>query len=812
MPNRAEMQAGRGASCLPNSDIHFRKGLWRRHPPALMRPMKTLRRLGLPLALVAMPAFAQTAPSPYETVDPFFGTGGEGHSFPGAVAPFGMVQLSPDTDTTCTIRDCYGHAAGYRYDDDTIQGFSHTHFSGAGHSDLGDFLVMPIAGDVVQLEPGAADKPDSGYRQRFSHATEIAHPGYYAVTLADSGIRAEMTAGTRVGVHRYTFPADQAAHLVLDLRTSLYDYPGKTLWSSIRLWPDGTITGTRQTRGWAPDRKLYFAMKFSAPLVDHAFLDTEKDVTYNGFQGPGRGHDDLAEKAGRELVARLDFGRLSEPLEVKVALSSVDEAGAMNNLAAEPGDFDAIRAQTKAAWQKALGTVEIAADAPMRTMMYTALYHTLIAPSVSSDADGRWRGPDNAVHHSDFTVHSTFSLWDTFRAEHPLLTLVQPEEVNADFVKSLIASQQVSPFGILPVWQFQGRETWTMIGYHAVPVIADAYMKGIRGFDAEKALDAMVASATYAPYGGLGDYMRLGYVPIDKEPEAASKTVEYAFDDWTIAQMARAMGKDAIADRFEKRSLNWRNSFDPKTGFLRARKSDGDFRTPFDPTAINYGSDYTEGNAWQYSWFMPHDEGGLVRMLGGDDATIAKLDAMFEFDNSKVDYSHAEDIAGLIGQYIHGNEPSHHVAYMYDYAGVPWRTQERLKQIVESQYKAAPDGLSGNDDLGQMSAWLFFTGMGFYPVAPGSNQYVIGRPFVDRAVLDLPNGEEFMVRAENLSDANRYIGRVLLNGKPLTRSYITDAEIRDGGELTFVMQAMPNKQWASAVDDRPYSLTGYGAQ
>jgi len=774
--------------------------------------MKTLRRIGLPLALVAMPAFAQTAPSPYETVDPFIGTGGEGHTFPGAVAPFGMVQLSPDTDTTCTIRDCYGHAAGYRYDDDTIQGFSHTHFSGAGHSDLGDFLVMPIAGDVVQLEPGTADKPDSGYRQRFSHSSEVAHPGYYAVTLADSGVRAEMTAGTRVGVHRYTFPADQAAHLVLDLRTSLYDYPGKTLWSSIRLWPDGTITGTRQTRGWAPDRKLYFAMKFSAPLVDHAFLDTEKDVTYNGFQGPGRGRDDLAEKLGRELVARLDFGRLTQPLEVKVALSSVDEAGAMNNLAAEPGDFDAIRSQTKAAWQKALGAVEIAADTPTREMMYTALYHTLIAPSVSSDADGRWRGPDNAVHHADFTVHSTFSLWDTFRAEHPLLTLVQPEEVNADFVKSLIASQQVSPFGILPVWQFQGRETWTMIGYHAVPVIADAYIKGIRGFDAEKALDAMVASATYAPYGGLGEYMRLGYVPIDKEPEAASKTVEYAFDDWTIAQMARAMGKDAIADRFEKRSLNWRNSFDPKTGFLRARKSDGDFRTPFDPTAINYGSDYTEGNAWQYSWFMPHDEGGLVRMLGGDDATITKLDAMFEFDNSKVDYSHAEDIAGLIGQYIHGNEPSHHVAYMYNYAGAPWRTQERLKQIVESQYKAAPDGLSGNDDLGQMSAWLFFTGMGFYPVAPGSNQYVIGRPFVDRAVLNLPNGEEFTVRAENLSDANRYIGRVLLNGKPLTKSYITDEEIRDGGELAFVMQATPNKQWASAAEDRPYSLTGYGAQ
>ncbi|MCM8730509.1 GH92 family glycosyl hydrolase [Hephaestia sp. GCM10023244] len=774
--------------------------------------MKMLHRLGMSLALVAAPVFAQTASSPYDAVDPFIGTGGEGHTFPGAVAPFGMVQLSPDTDTTCTIRDCYGHAAGYRYEDKTIQGFSHTHFSGAGHSDLGDFLVMPVAGDTVPLEPGDPTKAGDGYRQPFDHQTEIAQPGYYAVTLGDAKVRAEMTAGTRVGVHRYTFPAGQAAHLVLDLRTSLYNYPGKILWSSVRLWPDGTITGTRQTRGWAPDRQLFFAMKFSAPLAGHAFLDTEQDVAYRGFQGPGRGQDDLAEKAGRQLVARLDFGPLKAPLEVKVAISSVDEAGAIANLAAEPGDFDATRANTKAAWQKALGALDIAADAAMRTTMYTALYHSLIAPSVSSDADGRWRGPDNAVHKADFTVHSTFSLWDTFRAEHPLLTLVQPKETNVDFVKSLVASQQVSPFGILPVWQFQGRETWTMIGYHAVPVIADAYMKGIRGFDAKAALDAMVASATYAPYGGLGDYMRLGYVPIDQEPEAASKTVEYAFDDWTIAQMARAMGETAIADRFEKRSRNWRNSFDAKTGFLRARNSDGSFRIPFDPTAINYGSDYTEGNAWQYSWFMPHDEGGLIRELGGDAATVEKLDAMFEFDNSKLDYSHAEDIAGLIGQYIHGNEPSHHVAYMYNYAGQPWRTQERLKQIVDSQYKPTPDGLSGNDDLGQMSAWMVFTGLGFYPVAPGSNQYVIGRPFVERAALNLPGGKRFTVRVDNLSAANSYIGRVLLNGEPLATGYITDAQVRAGGELRFVMQATPNKTWATAAADRPYSLSGYGAQ
>jgi predicted alpha-1,2-mannosidase len=758
-------------------------------------------------------ATAQTTPSPYDAVDPLIGTGGEGHTFPGATAPFGMVQLSPDTDTSCEIRKCYGHAAGYRHGDPTIQGFSHTHFSGAGHSDLGDVLVMPVSGATVSLDPGDPGdpaRPGSGYRSRFSHATEVAHPGYYAVTLADAKVRAEMTAGTRIGVHRYTFDAGTDAHLVLDLRSSLYDYPGKITWSSLRLMPDGTLTGMRETRGWAPGRKLFFAMRFSAPLTDHAFVNRETDVVYKGFQGPGRGTDAVAEKLGRALEARLDFGRLSKPLEVRVALSGVDEAGAIANLDSEPGDFDAVRGTTRAAWDKALGTISIDAAGPMRTSVYTALYHVLLAPSVWSDADGRFRGPDDQVHLAKgYTFRSTFSLWDTFRAEHPLLTLVQPDSTTNDVVQSLVASRGFSPYGILPVWQFAGRETWTMIGYHAVPVIADAYMKGVRGYDANSALDAMVASAEYKPYGGLGEYMARGYVPIDKEPEAASKTVEYAYDDWTIARMARSLGRTDVAARFEKRAANWRNSFDVKSGFLRARKSDGSFRTPFDPTAINYGSDYTEGNAWQYSWFMPHDQGGLFRLLGGDAKVVAKLDAMFDFDNSKIDYSHAEDIAGLIGQYIHGNEPSHHVAYLYDFAGKPWRTQERLKQIVDSQYKPTQDGLSGNDDLGQMSAWLVFTALGFYPVAPGTGEYVIGRPFVDRAAMTLPNGKIFTVVADGLSDANRYVGRVTLNGVPLAKSVVTHAQILGGGELRFTMQAKPNTRWATAKSARPYSMTPY---
>jgi len=764
------------------------------------------------LSLAAGGALAQTpsgqTSSAYDAVDPFIGTAGEGHTFPGAVAPFGMVQLSPDTELK-ELRQGYDWASGYRYDDPTILGFSHTHFSGSGHSDLGDVLLTPISGEV-KLEPGAADQPGSGYRSRYDKASETAEPGYYAVHLTDSGVRAELTAGTRVGMHRYAFPTGAPARVLLDLRTSIYNYPGKILWSRIRVAPDGTVTGMRETRGWAPARQLYFAMRFSRPMTSHTLQNREEAVVYDGFTKPGRTPQDRAQVEGRALEAVFDFGEIDGPLTVKVAISGVDEAGALANLASEGGDFefDGLRGETRKAWEQALGALEIEAPAEMRTSLYTALYHSLMAPSVMGDVDGRYRGPDNAVHVAEgFTFHSTFSLWDTFRAEHPLLTLLQPERRNADMINSLIVSQQHSPYGILPVWQFAGQETWTMIGYHAVPVIADAWLKGIRGFDGEAALKAMVASATYRPYGGLGDYTDLGYVPIDREKEAASKTVEYAYDDWTISRMATSLGHDDVAATFAKRAGNWRNSFDLETGFLRARNSDGTYRTPFDPTAINYGSDYTEGNAWQYSWFAPQDLGGIVGAMGGDAATVAKLDAMFDFDNSGIDYSHAEDIAGLIGQYIHGNEPSHHSAYMYVYAGAPWRSQARLTQIVTSQYHARPDGLAGNDDLGQMSAWLVFTGLGFYPVTPGSNQYVIGRPFVERATLTLPNGKRFAITAEGLSDDHTYIRSVTLNGRPLNRTWITHQEIVAGGALHFVMGAEPETTWGSAAGDRPYSMT-----
>ncbi len=756
---------------------------------------------------IAAPA-GEDSTDAWTAVDPMIGTGGDGHTFPGATVPFGMIQLSPDTAMP-EFRHAYDWAAGYRYDDTSILGFSHTHFSGSGHSDLGDVLLMPGTGEA-KLDPGEVDQPGSGYRSRFRHATEAAQAGYYAVTLDDSAVRVELTAGMRVGWHRYTFPNGEPAHVLLDLRPSIYDYPGKVSWSSLRVRGDGTISGHRETRGWAPGRQLFFALRFSQPLRAHRLVNREQDIVYKGFKGPGRDPASTDALQGRALEAVFEFGELTQPLLVKVAISTVSEANAIGNLEADGAgwDFDARRTEARSAWQEALAVIDVDAPADVRTMFHTAMYHALIAPNLAMDANGEYRGPDHAVHRAaGFAFHSTWSLWDVYRAQQPLLTLVQPARRIGDFINSLLAAQRASPFGLLPVWAYQGLETWCMIGYHAVPVIADAYLKGIRGFDADAALEAMVASASYAPYGGLGDYMELGYVPIDREPEAASKTLEYAFDDWTIARMAEAMGRTGIAARFAERAGNWRNVFDAETGFVRARRSDGTFREPFDPAAVGYGSDYTEGNAWQYSWYEPHDVAGLIDALGGDEKLVAKLDAVFDAEVDPASFGHVEDISGLIGHYAHGNEPSHHIAYLYNYAGAPWRTQARLTQIMHSQYAPTPEGLSGNDDLGQMSAWYVFTALGFYPVAPGSSQYVIGRPFVRHATLNLPNGKTFTIVAEQLDDAHAYVGAVSLNGKPLTRTWLDHAEILAGGELRFVMQAEPNRSWGTGRDARPYSMS-----
>ena len=745
----------------------------------------------------------------FAAVDPFIGTGPEGHTFPGATVPFGMVQLSPDSQIR-PFKQSYKWASGYRYEDSTILGFSHTHFSGSGHSDLGDVLIQPISGDV-RLEPGDVEKPLTGYGSRFSHKQEHAEPGYYAVDLLDYGIHAELTASERVGVHRYTYPAGKPEHVLVDLRSSIYNYPGKVLWSRIRVRGDGTVTGMRETRGWAPGRQLYFAMRFSQPCGRHSLYDREPlPVEYKGFRTPGTTPENTQAVEGRGIIAVFDFESNGTPLVVKVALSPVSEEGAIANMDAEvPAfDFDAVHAAATASWSRHLGAIDISAAPDMQKNLYTALYHAMMSPNLSMDVDGSYRGPDNQVHHAaGFHFVSNLSLWDTYRAEQPLMTLIEPEARTSDLINSMLASQRESPFGILPIWQEQGIETWCMIGYHSVPEIADAYVKGIRGFNADEALHAMVASATYAPYGSLESYMKLGYVPVDHDDEAASKTVEYAFDDWTISRMANAMKKADESAIFTKRAANWRNNFNTKDGFVEPRLANGEFRVPFNPAQAGSGSGFTEGNAWQYSWYQPQDVQGLINLLGGKQQLIQKLDAMFDAKIDPHDYASVEDISGMIGQYIHGNEPSHHLAYLYDYAGAPMRTQERLREIVESQYRPAPDGLVGNDDLGQMSAWLLFTSLGFYPVAPGSNEYVIGRPFVDEATLHLSNGKQFRVVAQGLSASNAFIQSVTLNGTPLNRMYLRHEELMAGGELRFVMKPKTEATWSAKPLALPFSMS-----
>ncbi|RUL76885.1 glycoside hydrolase family 92 protein [Dyella choica] len=769
-------------------------------------------RSGLSLALLAalaiLPVLQAAEPHAPE-VDPRIGTGGDGHVFPGATVPFGMIQLSPDTAMP-DFKRAYKWAAGYQYNDPTIMGFSHTHFSGSGHSDLGDVLVMPIAGDV-KLDPGDEKVPGSGYRSRFEHTSEVEQAGYYAVTLSDYGVRAEFTANRRVGWHRYTFPAAKPAHLLLDLRPSIYDYPGKVLWSSLQVRADGTITGCRTTRGWAPGRELCFALRFNQPMTARALYNRETDLPYKGFKGPGYQPQDQNAQNGRAIVGVFDFGKLKAPLQVKVAISPVSEANAVANLDQDGKgwNFDEQRHSAMEAWNKALAPIDMDGSKPLRTQFYTALYHALMSPSLSMDVNNEYRGPDHQVHRTDgFDFYSSWSIWDVYRAQQPLMILLHPDR-SVDFVRSLIAAQQASPFGMLPVWAYQGLETWCMTGYHAVAIIADAYVKGIRGYDADKAMQAMLSTATYGDYGDLDDYMKLGYVPIDKEVEGGSKTQEYAYDDWAIAQMAKAMGKHDIYDGFEKRAGYWRNGWDPKTGFMRARLSGGQFREPFDPASAGYGDDYTEANAWQYSWYVPQDVAGLITAMGGDRAFTHKLDELFDAKVDPAIFKNVEDITGLIGWYAHGNEPSHHIAYLYDYAGQPWKTQARLKQIMDNEYGPGPAGLIGNDDLGQMSAWYIFTALGFYPVTPASDEYAIGRPFVPRATIHLGNGRSFTVSCAPFDDVHPYVGQVTLNGKPLDRVYLKHADILVGGELHFTMQAQPNRDWGKSASARPTAMSPY---
>lgn len=700
-------------------------------------------------------------------VDPFIGTGGHGHTYPGPSMPFGMIQPGPDTRL-----DGWDGVSGYHYRDSRIYGFTHTHLSGTGIHDYTDILLMPSTGDV-RLNNGADGRP--GYASAFSKDTEIARPGYYAVTLRDSGIRAELTTTTRVGMHRYELPAGAPAFVVLDL-----DHRDPLLESAITTVGDREVAGLRRSRSWARDQAVYFVIRFSRP-----------------FSGAEAG----AFPPGRRRA--FTFGSTGGPLLVKVAISAVSVDGARRNMDAELSgwDFDAVRGQADAAWERELSKIRVGGGTrEQRVVFYTALYHSMLAPNVYMDVDGQYRGRDQQIHRADgFTYYSVFSLWDTFRALHPLLGIVDRERTR-DFVRTFLRQYQEG--GRLPVWELAGSETDTMIGYHAAPVIADAVAKGIDGFDLGLAYEAMKHSADEDRFG-LRAYRRDGYIDASEDAEGVSRTLEYAYDDWTVAQVARRLGKEDEARHYLRRSESYKHLFDPATGLMRARV-EGLWVAPFDPAEVN--NHYTEANAWQYSFFVPHDVEGLIRLHGGDEPFVRKLDGMFAADSRTTGRDQA-DITGLIGQYAHGNEPSHHMAYLYAYAGQPWKTQAMVRRIMDTLYSARPDGLSGNEDCGQMSAWYVLSALGFYPVAPGSTHYVLGSPLFERATIRLENGREFVITATG-AGAGPYVQQARLNGADHPAASLEHGAIAAGGELSFRLGAQPNRAWGSRPATRPRSTTG----
>jgi predicted alpha-1,2-mannosidase len=760
-----------------------------------MRKLFWLFSLTVPLT-----AFSQspTSENLIQYVRPIIGTQRMGHTYPGATSPFGMVQLSPDTDTIPYEQngkynpDVYKYCAGYQYDDKTIVGFSHTHFSGTGHSDLGDFLIMPTTGELM-LNPGIASQPRSGYRSAFNHGTEVAEADYYKVKLEDYNILAELTTTTRVGFHQYTFPATDQAHIILDLMHGIYNYDDKNVWTVVRVANDTLITGYRQTNGWGRTRTVYFAMSFSKPFYQYGSRNYSKKQVYRGFWGKFDQNHNFPDLAGRQLRMHFDFHtQAGEKIRLKFALSSVSTEGALLNLRTEaPGwDFDQVRRQGQEAWNTELSKLRIEGGKTEKENFYTSLYHAFINPTIYMDVDGSYRGLDQLNHKADsFVNYTTFSLWDTHRALHPLFNILQPRR-NADMIQSMLAHYQQSAEHMLPIWSHYANENWCMSGYHSVSVIADAIVKGNTPFDANEALDACIATSNHRSFEGLGAYIDLGYIPSETNGTSVSTTMEYAYDDWSIARAAKKLGRSELYTTYMKRSENYKNVFDASIGYMRPRLKDGSFRQPFDVLSTN-GQGFIEGNAWNYSLYVPHDPATLITMLGGKKKFVQHLDSLFTMELPDKFFAETEDITrdGIIGNYVHGNEPSHHVAYLYNWTDQPWKTQERVRMILEKQYHPTPDGLGGNDDCGQMSAWYIFTALGFYPVAPGSNEYSLGSPAVDGAVLQLDNGKTFTIEAKDQGDKNVYVKKVTLNGQPLTRRYITHEEILNGGKLVFYMSA-----------------------
>ncbi|MEA1873981.1 MAG: GH92 family glycosyl hydrolase [Bacteroidota bacterium] len=702
-------------------------------------------------------------------VNPILGTGGHGHTYPGASMPFGMVQLSPDSRLTG-----WDGCSAYHYSDSIIYGFSHTHLSGTGVSDYGDILFMPMSGKYSYDSGYFSD--ELGYASVFNHNTEIALPGYYAVHLETPNVDVELTVTERTGVHKYRYNNNDTAYMMIDLT-----HRDDVIESGFKQVNETDISGFRRSRAWAKDQHVYFYARFSEPINSTFYKINDADIN-DKFDAYGK---------GVKIIA--GFNNLNDKeLIVKVGISAVSIEGAKQNLEQETDkfDFESIKSRAKSAWNDELSDIVVRGDEYKKRVFYSALYHAYLAPNLFTDVDGKYRGTDLKIHQAkDHTQYTVFSLWDTYRATHPLFTITQTKRTN-DFIQTFL--NQYEQGGQLPVWELAGNFTGCMIGYHSIPVIADAYAKGIDNFDAELALEAMQHSATME-HLGLPAFISKGYIGVEDEHESVSKALEYAYDDWCIAQMAKKMGKDNVYKTFIQRAQYYKNHFDHDTKLMRARVN-GSWFSPFDPAEVNFN--YTEANAWQYSFYVPQDIHGWMDMLGGPNAMDALLDSLFVADN-ETSGRHQVDITGLIGQYAHGNEPSHHIAYMYNYCGKPWKSQALVKKIMNEMYSDQPDGYIGNEDCGQMSAWYVFSALGFYPVNPASGIYDFGSPMFDTAIIQLENGKQFEITAENLSDENVYIQSVEINEKSWNKTYIRHEQIMNGGKLHFVMGAAPNKDFGS---------------
>jgi predicted alpha-1,2-mannosidase len=756
---------------------------------------------GVCLVVLALRADGGNPSNPLaEYPDPMIGTAGDGHVYPGATVPFGFVQVSPDTPGTSGAL-----CSGYQYSSTNILGFSLNHLTGTGCPDLGNILFLPTVGNP-RLNPG--NTPEDGYCTRFSHEREEARAGYYRVFLPDYRVKVELTATTRVGLERFTFPKTTEAHVVLDLWHGLGNHPTETM---LNVENNHTASGFRKEIAdscfdTAGVKEYYFVAEFSRPFDTFGIDLDGKNVDGN-------------EARGRNIKAHFNYRTgADEKLVIRVGLSTVSIEGARRNLRSEAStwDFDAVAEAAKAKWAEALGKIQVeTSDANLKRIFYTALYHTQLTPIVFSDVDGQFRGPDNQVHQAKgFDYYTDMSLWDTFRAEQPLLTLIQPRRVN-DIVNTMLSHYRILGQHMLPLETFAGRESYCMIGNHSIPVIAEAYAKGLREWNADEALADMVGASeredeSHPSYTGYDLYRRQGWIPSkpyngDGNPgQSVSKLLEFSYDDACLARFARSLGRNELAEKYARRSTNWLNAFDSTTGFMRGRNLEGNWVTPFDPKSFNF-ADYTEANAWQYTFFVPQNIPGLIKAMGGDDKFVAKLDELF--DTSEKLPSVPWLLDGVIGMYWHGNEPCHNFAYLYNYAGQAWKTQSRVRQIATSFYRTGPGGMCGNDDCGQMSAWYVFTALGFYPVDPASGVYVIGSPLVDKAVIKLDRkfcrGSSFTVIAKNNSARNPYIQSATLNGRALNHSWITHQEMSDGGVLILNMGSSPNIAWGTASADRP---------